>query len=216
MKRGADAMDAGDSARGERNDNRGWKRPEQDHKRMRRADEGRNHDGGAGAKGAEVRTLADEKEADPHRLAQRQKQIDYGKNTIGYDLYCAQVPRHQRRPGRHPTTPDKTKKMGKKVFDGIVRKWRQALHKYDPPELAEAATTTVIKVTPPESIGGRSKADVKEKSSAVMASSSASTTTSAEPGATKETASLSALVPSIYENFDEDNFDEEDSDDDLL
>jgi hypothetical protein len=41
----------------------------------------------------EVRTLKSEREEDPHRLAQRQKQIDYGKNTLGYDRYCAVVPR---------------------------------------------------------------------------------------------------------------------------
>lgn len=40
-----------------------------------------------------VRLLTTEKETDPHRLAQRQKQIDYGKNTLGYDRYCALVPR---------------------------------------------------------------------------------------------------------------------------
>lgn len=40
-----------------------------------------------------VRLLTTEKETDPHRLAQRQKQIDYGKNTLGYDRYCTLVPR---------------------------------------------------------------------------------------------------------------------------
>lgn len=30
---------------------------------------------------------------DPHRLAQRQKQVDFGKNTIGYQRYLEQVPK---------------------------------------------------------------------------------------------------------------------------
>jgi hypothetical protein len=33
-------------------------------------------------------------ESDPHRLAQRQKQIDLGKNTLGYQRYCNAKPRH--------------------------------------------------------------------------------------------------------------------------
>ncbi len=30
---------------------------------------------------------------DPHRLGQRQKQVDFGKNTIGYQRYLEQVPK---------------------------------------------------------------------------------------------------------------------------
>ncbi|CAM9747870.1 unnamed protein product, partial [Choristocarpus tenellus] len=37
--------------------------------------------------------FAGDKETDPRRLAQRQKQIDYGKNTLGYDIYVATVPK---------------------------------------------------------------------------------------------------------------------------
>lgn len=32
-------------------------------------------------------------ETDQHKIDQRQKQIDYGKNTLGYDRYSASVRR---------------------------------------------------------------------------------------------------------------------------
>ncbi|RLN85299.1 hypothetical protein BBJ28_00014059 [Nothophytophthora sp. Chile5] len=115
MKRGANAMDGDKERSGCSSGNRGDRRSDQDRKRPRHADGGRSRYGPltgtapasvaavssasksvapAGPNGsATVRLLADEKETDPHRLAQRQKQIDYGKNTLGYDRYCAQVPR---------------------------------------------------------------------------------------------------------------------------
>ena len=46
------------------------------------------------APGASVRSsAATQHETDPRRLEQRQKQIDFGKNTRGYQRYTAAVPR---------------------------------------------------------------------------------------------------------------------------
>lgn len=97
-----------------------------------------------------------EHEIDPHRISQRQKQIDFGKNTVGYQRYRQAVPkyvdrssnhtkhtnsrthlkcthcREQRRRG-HPHTPDVHQKTSKRAFDGQVKKWRRALHAWDIP-----------------------------------------------------------------------------------
>jgi len=78
------------------------------------------------------------RETDEKRLAARQKQIDYGKNTVGYARYCELVPRDKRRP-EDPRTPDKYRVCSKRSWDGQIRKWRRALHKYDPPGTAPPA-----------------------------------------------------------------------------
>lgn len=72
-------------------------------------------------------------ESDPHRLCQRQKQIDYGKNTLGYERYTEMVPRYQRTKV-HPRTPDIRQVCSKRSWDGQIRKWRRLLHEYDPPK----------------------------------------------------------------------------------
>lgn len=72
----------------------------------------------------------DAREDDAQRLRQRQKQIDLGKNTRGYERYVALVPRDQRK-FDDPWTPDKTAPCSKRAFDGRIRKWRRDLHKYD-------------------------------------------------------------------------------------
>eukprot|EP00887_Chlorella_sp_A99_P005719 scaffold1.g5719.t1 len=73
------------------------------------------------------------RETDPHRLAQRQKQIDWGKNTLGYQRYRAAVPKHERS-RRDAATPDIHQACSKRAFDGQIRKWRRALHSWDPLE----------------------------------------------------------------------------------
>jgi hypothetical protein len=67
------------------------------------------------------------------RLQQRQKQIDYGKNTKGYQRYLKIVPIKNRKPS-DPETPDKFMNCSKRAWDGHVRSWRRKLHQYDPPD----------------------------------------------------------------------------------
>lgn len=48
--------------------------------------------GHAAARGVRV-----PRETDRHKLDQRQKQIDFGKNTLGYAAYLRDIPRCKRR-----------------------------------------------------------------------------------------------------------------------
>ena len=70
-----------------------------------------------------------------HRLLQRQKQIDLGKSTPAYAAYVSLVPLTARDDGRredgHPVTPRKDRDCSKRGWDGLVRKWRRALHEWD-------------------------------------------------------------------------------------
>ena len=79
--------------------------------------------------------LAAGRETDPRRLEQRQKQIDYGKNTRAYQRYLQEVPRRERQPElsltKHPRTPDIHRECSKRAFDGFVKVWRRQLHSWD-------------------------------------------------------------------------------------
>jgi len=68
---------------------------------------------------------------DSHRISQRQKQINYGHNTVGYLRYMLMVPRECRKP-ENPRTPKKEQACSKRSWDGQLKKWRRELHLWDP------------------------------------------------------------------------------------
>lgn len=75
----------------------------------------------------------DGEELDAHRLAQRQKQVNFGKVTPGYRYYRFSVPPFQRQYGNpnHPMTPRTSMKCSKRKWDNMVATWRRALHAWD-------------------------------------------------------------------------------------
>lgn len=72
-----------------------------------------------------------EYETDQTVIQRRQKQIDYGKNTIGYQTYQKTIPK-SRRTRENPITPDKFVKYSRRSWDQQVKIWRRKIHQYDP------------------------------------------------------------------------------------
>ncbi|CAF4934290.1 unnamed protein product [Pieris macdunnoughi] len=69
-------------------------------------------------------------EMDPSVLQRRQKQIDFGKNTVGYQNYLSKVSISDRAK-EDPKTPDKYSKYSRRSWDMLIKIWRKKLHEYD-------------------------------------------------------------------------------------
>jgi hypothetical protein len=63
-----------------------------------------------------------------HRVEQRLKQVEMGKNSIGYTRYRSKVPRQARRAVDPKTPKVADDKISKKVFDETMKAWRRQLH----------------------------------------------------------------------------------------
>ncbi|GLD98088.1 hypothetical protein PINS_up006785 [Pythium insidiosum] len=130
-------------------------------------------------------------------------------------------------------TPDKTLKVSKKGFDAMVRRWRQALHRYDPPELANAQTQAGVAA----SSASNSNVVVKEPAAATAPEQQQQESAASPRGRAFSDPDLYDLDParyaaastdsaskgpSIFDNFEDDEAletavdYEEDDDDDLL
>lgn len=76
-----------------------------------------------------LRALANGVETDAHRISQRQKQIDFGKNTPAYDRFNKLCPRPLRRFG-DPMTPLPNQKCSKRSFAGQITSWKKRVYEY--------------------------------------------------------------------------------------
>jgi hypothetical protein len=84
--------------------------------------------GAEASKEKKLRSPAFEVETDAVILARRGKQIGYMKNTVDYDKFLELVRRTGRK-GETPRTPNKRRKYGRRQWDGLVRSWKQRLHR---------------------------------------------------------------------------------------
>jgi len=71
----------------------------------------------------------DENETDEIVLERREKQIQYGKNTIAYHTYSRMIPKNGRKDAM-PRTPAKHRKYSRRQWDGMIKNWKQMIHAF--------------------------------------------------------------------------------------
>jgi len=81
------------------------------------------------------------------RIEKRQRQIDIGKATDGYQNYTKKIKKQDRKPNsiRYPRTPDKREHISKRAWDARIRRWRRQLHLWDPPGAEASPRKTPFK-----------------------------------------------------------------------
>lgn len=96
----------------------------------------------AQSNGFNLRSELDPSFRDDRRLEQRLKQIAFGKSTIGYQNYVRILPHDERDPTdpHHPVTPCFYDSCSKRMWDANLRRWRRALHYWDPEAVAARET----------------------------------------------------------------------------
>ena len=89
-----------------------------------------NRDDSSGSSRASQGSKPVQLETDSVVLERRQKQIDYGKNTLAYDQYLKKVPK-ETRPFFMPRTPDKNIQYSRRQWDGLIKAWKLQVHAWN-------------------------------------------------------------------------------------